>query len=97
MENLNNKVQLTGFIGNHVPLIDTSRTKIATVSVAGNSYSRKEGKNVKYTVWHKLVGFNDAAYEMAGLRKGDRVLVHGYLKDASYTKDHKTISKIELV
>lgn len=87
MNNLVNKVQLIGNLGN-APEITTleNGNKMAKFSVATNeSYTNKKGEKVENTQWHNLTMFGKGA-ELADqlLRKGSKVMIEGKLVNRTW-------------
>jgi len=87
MNNLRNKVQLIGHIG-QTPEIFTfdSGNKKASFSVATNSsYRNKKGDRVEDTQWHNIVAFGKTADIIENyLDKGKEVAIEGKLSTRSY-------------
>lgn len=87
MNNLRNKVQLIGHLGQdpEVFRFDGGKTKV-TMSIATNeSYTNKQGEKVDNTHWHNLVVWGKTA-EIAEkyLKKGSELAVEGKLTSRSY-------------
>lgn len=87
MNNLKNKVQLIGNLGNTPEIINLeSGKKLAKFSVATNeSYRNTKGEWVQETQWHNLVAWGKTA-EVAEkyLNKGTEVAIEGKLTNKSY-------------
>lgn len=87
MNNLKNKVQLIGNLGNTPEIINLeSGKKLAKFSVATNeSYRNTKGEWVQETQWHNLVAWGKTA-EIAEkyLNKGTEVAIEGKLTNKSY-------------
>lgn len=87
MNNLKNKVQLIGNLGNAPEIINLeSGKKLAKFSVATNeSYRNNKGEWVQETQWHNLVAWGKTA-EIAEkyLNKGTEVAIEGKLTNKSY-------------
>lgn len=87
MNNLKNKVQLIGNLGNAPEIINLeSGKKLAKFSVATNeSYRNTKGEWVQETQWHNLVAWGKTA-EVAEkyLNKGTEVAIEGKLTNKSY-------------
>src|SRR5690606_15104884 len=87
MNNLKNKVQLIGNLGNAPEIINLeSGKKLAKFSVATNeSYRNTKGEWVQETQWHNLVAWGKTA-EIAEkyLNKGTEVAIEGKLTNKSY-------------
>lgn len=87
MNNLKNKVQLIGNIGNTPEIINLeSGKKLAKFSVATNeSYKTAKGETVKETQWHNLVAWGKTAEIVEKyLAKGNEVAIEGKLTSRSY-------------
>lgn len=79
-----NYVNIQGNLGRDADhKVFPSGARKTTLNVA-TSYE-KDG--VKYTEWHKVVGWNDIADELANLKKGDTIEVHGSLRTRSWEAD----------
>ena len=87
MNNLKNKVQLIGNLGNAPEIINLeSGKKLAKFSVATNESNRNtKGEWVQETQWHNLVAWGKTA-EIAEkyLNKGTEVAIEGKLTNKSY-------------
>lgn len=86
MNNLKNKVQLIGNLGNTPEIINLeSGKKLAKFSVATKSYRNTKGEWVQETQWHNLVAWGKTA-EVAEkyLNKGTEVAIEGKLTNKSY-------------
>ena len=79
----NNKVELTGNLGDDVKIIETEDRTFATVRIATtDSYKdEKTGEWVDIqTIWHNIIIFSPAAIEyIKPLKKGARVKLTGSL------------------
>ncbi|MCO6501416.1 MAG: single-stranded DNA-binding protein [Vicingus serpentipes] len=87
MNNLKNKVQLIGNLGNNPEIINLdSGKKIAKFSVATNeSYKNAKGEKVEDTQWHNLVAWGKTAEIIENyLKKGQEIAVEGRLTHRSY-------------
>ncbi len=87
MNNLKNKVQLIGNLGN-APEVKTLEggNKIARLSVATNeTYKNVKGEKITETQWHNVIAWGKTA-EVAEkyLTKGLEVLVEGKLVNRNY-------------
>ncbi len=90
MNNLRNKVQLIGNVGEEVEYLQLSngkpmaRVPIATKEIQQNAH----GEKVVEIQWHHLVGWGDTADFMnVLLKKGKEVAIQGKLKHHSYKGD----------
>ena len=88
MNNMKNKVQLVGNLGN-APEIKTleNGTKMAKMSIATNeTYINQKGERVVETEWHNVIAWGKTA-ELAEqlLRKGSEVIVEGKLTHRDFT------------
>jgi single-strand DNA-binding protein len=69
-------------------------TSVANFSVAVN---RKKGEE-DYVSYFDVTAWGDLAQGVQNLKKGDRVIVHGYLNQDRYeNKEGKTVSKTVIV
>jgi single-strand DNA-binding protein len=88
MNNLKNKVQLIGYLGN-APEIKTTENgrKLARFSIATNeTYQNTKGEKVTETTWHNLVAWEKLAETAEKfLQKGAEVAVEGKLINRSYS------------
>ena len=87
MNNLRNRVQLIGNLGNN-PEIKTleSGTKLAKFSIATNeTYKNAKGDKITDTEWHNVIAWNKTA-ELAEmfLEKGKEVAIEGKLTTRSW-------------
>jgi len=90
MNNLRNNVQLIGYLGKEVELLEFEKgIKVAKVSMATNEqYTNNQGEKVEDTQWHNLVAFGKSAEWMKQLlTKGSEVLVSGKITYKSYEND----------
>ncbi|QHI37826.1 Single-stranded DNA-binding protein [Kordia antarctica] len=87
MNNLKNRVQLIGNLGNDPEIINLEGgKKIAKFSIATNeSYKNAQGDKVENVYWHNLIAWNKTA-EIAEkfLLKGKEVAIEGKLTNRSY-------------
>lgn len=87
MENLSNKVVLSGFAGSDTELKTVGNNqKLARVNVAVNEYYKNyAGEEVKNTQWFTLT-FWGAKAELAAeqIKKGTRFSIEGRLNNNSY-------------
>ncbi|MBQ20988.1 MAG: single-stranded DNA-binding protein [Flavobacteriales bacterium] len=87
MNNLKNKVQLIGNLGNAPEIINLeSGKKLAKFAIATNeSYKNAKGETVKETQWHNLVAWGKTAEIVEKyLTKGNEVAIEGKLTSRSY-------------
>ena len=84
-----NQVQLIGFTGAE-PEIRTTQggKKVATLRVATNRYTKKDGDRKDYTTWHQVEIWNQGTVgwlEGRHLPKGSKVFVEGEIRHDRYT------------
>ncbi len=87
MNNLRNKVQLIGNLGNAPEIINLeSGKKLAKFAIATNeSYRNAKGEPVKETQWHNLIAWGKTAEIVEKyLAKGNEVAIEGKLTSRSY-------------
>ena len=87
MNNLKNKVQLIGNLGNTPEVINLeSGKKLAKFSIATNeSYKNAKGEQIKDTQWHNVVAWGKTADIIEKyLQKGNEVAIEGKLINRSY-------------
>jgi len=86
MKNLNNKVQLIGYIGNNPEVKEFDDNKVANFSIATNDfYKDKNGNKVENTEWHNIVAWGGlATLAQNYLIKGKQIIVEGKLRHRSY-------------
>lgn len=87
MNNLRNKVQLIGNLGNAPEIINLeSGKKLAKFSIATNeSYRNAKGETIKETQWHNLVAWGKTAEIVEKyLTKGNEVAIEGKLTNRNY-------------
>ncbi len=87
MNNLRNRVQLIGHLGNkpEIKILDSGK-KMAKFSIATNeTYKKNNGEKVTDTEWHNVVAWNKTA-EIAEmfLDKGKEIAIEGKLSTRSY-------------
>ena len=88
MNNLRNKVQLIGHLGNNPDVIQLdSGKKLAKFSIATNEvYKNNEGERVTNTEWHNVVAWNKNAEIIEKyFEKGKEVVIEGKLTSRNYT------------
>lgn len=88
MNNVKNKVQLIGNLGNapEVKVLDGGK-KLARISLATNeTYKNSKGEKITETQWHNVIAWDKAAEIVEKyFTKGLEVLVEGKLVNRSYT------------
>lgn len=94
----NNKVQLSGFLGQDPKEIDKNNNNFTVLQVATtDSYPVKQDSETKWedkeTIWHDVFIFRPAVSKIAkDLKKGDKVELSGSLSYRPF-KDEKGISR----
>ena len=85
--NVDNQVQLIGFLGNDPEPLSGGENSYTKFSVATTeSYTNKNGEKVKDTTWHNVVVWGKLAENVVKfMKKGSKVLVQGALKNNKYT------------
>ena len=87
MNNLKNKVQLIGNLGDNPEVINLeSGKKLAKFSMATNeTYRNAKGEQIKDTQWHNVVAWGKTADIIEKyLEKGNEVAIEGKLVNRSY-------------
>lgn len=87
MNNLKNKVQLIGNLGNTPEVINLETgKKLAKFSIATNeSYKNAQGEQIKDTQWHNVIAWGKTADIIEKyLQKGNEVAIEGKLVNRSY-------------
>ena len=87
MNNLRNRVQLIGNLGNAPEIKDLEGgKKLAKISLATNeSYKNQKGELVKDTQWHNVIAWGKTAEIIEKfLNKGSEVCINGKLANRSY-------------
>lgn len=87
MENVVNKVVLTGFAGSDMEVkVLAGNQKLARVNLAVNEYYKNAaGEDVKKTHWFSLIFWNAKAdMAEAQIKKGTRLTIEGKLQTGSY-------------
>lgn len=87
MNNLRNKVQLIGHVGNDPEVKSISESKkLATLTLATNeSYKNDNGEKVEETQWHRVVAWGKTAEIIEKyVSKGKEIAVEGKLVHRSY-------------
>jgi single-strand DNA-binding protein len=99
--NLDNRVQLLGFLGQDVELRELAQgKKLARLTMATNEFRRDlNGKPEKSTTWHNLIAWGQTAETMSDLlRKGHKVFIEGKIAYRQYeTKTGEKRSQTEIV
>lgn len=100
MNNLRNKVQLIGNLGQAPEIITFENgNKLAKVSLATNeNYKNAKGEKVKETQWHSIIAWGKQAdiFEKY-IKKGQEIAVEGKLITKSYeTKEGEKRYKTEV-
>ncbi|MFZ1676999.1 MAG: single-stranded DNA-binding protein [Saprospiraceae bacterium] len=99
--NLDNRVQLQGFLGQDVELREFAQgKKLARLSMATNEFKKNaSGQSEQVTTWHNLVAWGQTAETMSDLlRKGHKVSVEGKIAYRQYeTKAGEKRSSTEIV
>ena len=84
-----NKVQLIGFTGADAEIRTFSGgKKVATLRVATNRYTKKDGDRKDYTTWHQVEIWNQATVNWLAskpLPKCAKVFVQGEIRHDRYT------------
>ena len=88
MNNVKNKVQLIGNLGNapEVKVLDGGK-KLARLSLATNeTYKNAKGEKITETQWHNVIAWDKTAEIVEKyFTKGLEVLIEGKLVNRSYT------------
>ena len=99
--NLDNRVQLIGFLGQDVELRELAQgAKLARMTMATNEFKRTlNGPPEKVTQWHNLIAWGQTAESMHDLlQKGHKVFVEGKIVYRQYeTKAGEKRSQTEIV
>ena len=99
--NLDNRVQLLGFLGQDVEFRELAQgKKLARLSLATSEFRKNvDGPPEKITTWHNLVAWGQTAETMSGLlRKGHKVFVEGKIAYRQYeTKAGEKRNSTEIV
>jgi len=87
MNNLKNKVQLIGNVG-QLPEVKTLENgkKVANLNLATNeTYTNAKGEKITNTQWHMLVAWGKSAEIIENyVKKGDEVAIEGKLQYETY-------------
>lgn len=87
MNNLRNKVQLIGNVGQlpEVKTLDNGR-KVANISLATNeTYINAKGEKITNTQWHTLVAWGKSAEILENyIKKGDEIAIEGKIQYETY-------------
>ncbi len=87
MNNLRNKVQLIGHLGNDPEVKEFDGGKIVTNfrMATSENYKNKAGEKVTETQWHNIVAWNGTAKIIEKLlKKGNEVAIEGKLTSRSW-------------
>jgi len=88
MNNVKNKVQLIGNLGNapEIKILDGGK-KLARISLATNeTYKNTKGEKITETQWHNVIAWDKTAEIMEKyFTKGLEVLIEGKLVNHNYT------------
>ena len=87
MNNLRNKVQLIGNLGNDPEITNLEGgKKIAKFSLATNeTYTNQAGEKITNTDWHNLIAWNKTADIIEKFtKKGKEIAIEGKLSSRSY-------------
>lgn len=86
-QNLDNQVQLIGYLGADPEPLSGGDNPYTRFSVATTeSYTNRNGEKVQDTTWHSIIlGGKLAEFAVKFMKKGSRVLVQGSLKSKKYT------------
>jgi len=88
MNNVKNKVQLIGNLGNapEIKILDGGK-KLARISLATNeTYKNAKGEKITETQWHNVIAWDKIAEIMEKyFTKGLEVLIEGKLVNHNYT------------
>ncbi|CAN5647694.1 single-stranded DNA-binding protein [soil metagenome] len=88
MNNVKNKVQLIGNLGNapEIKVLDGGK-KLARMSLATNeTYKNAKGEKITETQWHNIIAWDKAAEIVEKyFTKGLEVLIEGKLVNRNYT------------
>ena len=99
--NLDNRVQLLGFLGQDVELRELAQgKKLARMRMATNEFKKDlNGQPEKVTTWHDVIAWGQTAETMSDiLRKGHKVLVEGKIVNRQYeTKAGEKRNSTEIV
>lgn len=82
MNNLSNKVQLIGNLGQDPEIVNLNDgKKLVKFSVATTDrYTNKQGEQITDTQWHRVVAFNNAANIISEyVKKGNKIGLEGKL------------------
>jgi len=87
MNNLKNKVQLIGNVG-QLPEVKTLENgkKVANLNLATNeTYTNAKGEKITNTQWHMLVAWGKSAEIIENyVKKGDEIAIEGKLQYETY-------------
>ncbi|WP_318641586.1 single-stranded DNA-binding protein [Flavobacterium ardleyense] len=87
MNNLRNRVQLIGHVGNdpEIKTLEGGR-KLANITLATNDYyTNAKGERVEQTEWHRLTAWGPTAEIIEQfVKKGKEIAIEGKLSHRSY-------------
>ena len=87
MNNLRNKVQLIGRVGNEpeVVALDSGKKLVKFAMATNDSYKNAKGDKVEDTQWHNLIVWNKLTTVIEQyVKKGDELAIEGKLTNRSY-------------
>jgi single-strand DNA-binding protein len=84
--NVENQVQLIGYLGNDPEQLSGGENSYTRFSIATtDSYTNRKGEKVKETTWHSVTFWGKQAENVVKfMKKGSKVLVQGTLKNNKY-------------
>src|ERR1700743_2621093 len=95
-----NKVTLIGFLGADAEDRSNNNRSMTVLSLATNSYYKKDGKYIEHTEWHRCVVFGKLAEFATTLKKGVHIQVEGELRSRKYdskkTNSEQTVWEIRV-
>jgi len=87
MNNLRNKVQLIGRVGNtpEVILLESGKKLVKFTMATNDAYKNSKGDKVEDTQWHNLVVWSKLTEIVEQyVKKGDELAIEGKLTNRSY-------------
>lgn len=87
MNNLRNKVQLIGRVGNtpEVILLESGKKLVKFAMATNDSYKNEKGDKVEDTQWHNLIVWSKLVDVVEQyVNKGDEIAIEGKLTNRSY-------------
>jgi single-strand DNA-binding protein len=87
MNNLRNRVQLIGHLGNdpEIKTFDGDKTMARFSMATSENYKNKSGEKVTETQWHNIIAWNGTAKIVEKLfKKGNEVAIEGKLTTRSW-------------